>query len=113
MKKFKCLIIGNDINAYYLARCYHELTGRKADLLAIDIPGQKSFAFTRYTKILNIKYVEKLWDENIFLNELDIYYELNKEEKILLISSNETYGDYIAKNQKKLKRKFYFNYPSV
>lgn len=113
MKKFKCLIIGNDINAYYLARCYHELTGRKADLLAIDIPGQKSFAFTRYTKILNIKYVEKLWDENIFLNELDNYYELNKEEKILLISSNETYGDYIAKNQKKLKRKFYFNYPSV
>ena len=60
MKEFRCLIIGNDINAYYLARCYHEFTGKKADLISIDIPGQKSFAYTRYTKILNIKYIEKL-----------------------------------------------------
>ena len=35
MKKFRALIIGNDINAYYLARCYHEFTGEKADLLSI------------------------------------------------------------------------------
>ena len=33
MKEFRCLIIGNDINAYYLARCYHEFTGKKADLI--------------------------------------------------------------------------------
>lgn len=110
---FRCLIIGNDINAYYLARCYHELTGKKADLIGIDIPGQKSFAYTRYTKILNIKYVEKLWDENIFLTVLEDYYLSHKDEKILLVSSNETYGEYIAKNQSKLKKKFYFNYPSV
>lgn len=113
MKEFRCLIIGNDINAYYLARCYHELTGMKADLISISIPGQKSFAYTRYTKILNIKYIEKLWDENIFLNALEEYYNLHKDEKILLVSSNETYGDFIAKNQNKLKKKFYFNYPSV
>ena len=56
MKKFRALIIGNDINAYYLARCYHEFTGEKADLLSIIIPGEKPFAYTRYTKILNIKY---------------------------------------------------------
>ncbi|MCR5482907.1 MAG: carboxylate--amine ligase, partial [Bacilli bacterium] len=36
-----------------------------------------------------------------------------KDEKILLVSSNETYGEFIAKNQKDLKDKFYFNYPSV
>lgn len=113
MKDFRCLIIGNDINAYYLARCYHELTGKKADLIGLSIPGEKSFAYTRYTKILNIKYVEKLWDENIFLNELEEYYEVYKGEKILLVSSNETYGEHIAKNQNKLKKKFYFNYPSV
>ncbi len=113
MKEFRCLIIGNDINAYYLARCYHEFTGKKADLISIDILGQKSFAYTRYTKILNIKYIEKLWDENIFLNALEEYYNLHKGEKILLVSSNETYGEFIAKNQSKLKKKFYFNYPSV
>ena len=113
MKDFRTLIIGNDINAYYLARCYHELTGKKADLISLIVPGQKTFAYTRYTKILNIKYIEKLWDENIFLNALDEYYNEHKDEKILLISSNETYGEYIAKNQSKLKKKFYFSYPSV
>lgn len=110
---FRCLIIGNDINAYYLARCFHELTGKKADLIGLSIPGEKSFAYTRYTKILNIKHVEKLWDENIFLNMLEDYYLSHKDEKILLVSSNETYGEFIAKNQNKLKKKFYFNYPSV
>lgn len=113
MEDFRTLIIGNDINAYYLARCYHELTGKKADLISLIVPGQKTFAYTRYTKILNIKYIEKLWDEKIFLNALDEYYNEHKDEKILLISSNETYGEYIAKNQSSLKKKFYFNYPSV
>ena len=54
MKKFRALIIGNDINAYYLARCYHEFTGEKADLLANYIAGEKPFSYTRYTNILNI-----------------------------------------------------------
>ena len=110
---FKTLIIGNDINAYYLARCYHEFTGNKADLISNFIPGMIPFAYTRYTKILNLKFVENLWDEETFLNTLKAYYNENKNEKILLISSNETYGEFIAKNQTKLKKMFYFNYPSV
>lgn len=110
---FRTLIIGNDINAYYLARCYHEFTGKKADLISNFIPGMIPFAYTRYTKILNIKFVEKLWDENIFLDTLNEYYEEHKDEKILLVSSNETYGEFIAKNKTKLKKKFFFNYPSV
>ena len=113
MEDFRCLIIGNDINAYYLARCYHEYTNKKADLLAIHIEGQKPYAYTRYTKILNIKYIDNFWDEKVFLKELDKYYEEHKDEKILLVSANETYGEFIAKNQKKLEKKFYFNYPSV
>ena len=113
MKDFRALIIGSDINAYYLARCYHEYTGKKADMLGLTIPGQKSHAYTRYTKILNMRHVENLWDEQVFLNELDKYYEEHKDEKILLVSSNETYGEFIAKNQDSLKDKFYFNYPSV
>ena len=108
MKDFRCLIIGSDINAYYLARCYHEYTGRKADLLA-TFP----FSYTKYTKILDIKYINNLWDEKVFLNELDKYYKEHKDEKILLVSSNETYGEFIAKNQNSLKKKFYFSYPSV
>ena len=59
MKDFRTLVIGSDPNAYYLARCYHELTGKKADMLAIHIEGQKPFAFTRYTSIINVKYEGK------------------------------------------------------
>lgn len=111
-KSFKALILGNDINAYYLARCYHELTGRKADLIGIEIPGRKSFAYTRFTNILNIRYVKNLWDENIFLNTLEEYYKENQDEPILLVSSNETYSIFIARNKDTLKDKFYFSYPS-
>ncbi|MBR4762447.1 MAG: hypothetical protein IK086_07415, partial [Clostridia bacterium] len=70
-------------------------------------------AYTRFTKIHNREYVENMWDEQVFLAALDNYYEKHKGEKILLVSSNETYGEYIAKNQDTLKDKFYFNYPSV
>ncbi|MBR4910046.1 MAG: hypothetical protein IKZ47_01825 [Clostridia bacterium] len=113
MENFKALIIGSDINAYYLARCYHEFTGRKADMLALNTTGEKPFAYTRFTKIHNREYVDNMWEEQVFLEALDRYYEKNKGEKILLVSSNETYGEYIAKNQDALKDKFYFNYPSV
>lgn len=113
MENFRALIIGSDINAYYLARCYHEFTGKKADMLALEVSGEKPFVYTRYTKILNIKYVKNLWDEQVFLDEMNGYYEENRGEKILLVSSNETYGEYIAKNQEALREKFYFNYPAV
>ncbi len=113
MKEFRALIIGTDINAYYLARCYHEYTGKKADMLGIIKEGVKPYAYTRYTKILNMEYVENFWEEEVFLKTLDEYYEKHKGEKILLVSSNETYGEFIAKNKERLEGKFYFNYPSV
>ncbi|MBO4432458.1 MAG: hypothetical protein J5852_02885, partial [Clostridia bacterium] len=75
MEKFRALIIGSDINAYYLARCYHEFTGLKADMLALAVSGEKPFVYTRYTKILNIKYIENLWDEQVFLSALGDYYK--------------------------------------
>ena len=28
---FNVVLIGTDINAYYMSRCYHELTGKKAE----------------------------------------------------------------------------------
>lgn len=111
MNDFRALIIGTDINAYYLARCYHELTGKKADMLGY-IEEVKPHAYTKYTNICNMKYVENLWEEEVFLKALDEYYEEHKDEKILLVSANETYGDYLAKNEDALKDKFYFNYPS-
>lgn len=113
MKDFRILIIGTDINAYNLARCYHEYTGRVADMYGSTEKGRKPLAFTKYSSILNMQYKEGLWDESRFLKALDEYYELHKDEKILLISSNETYAEFIAKNKKKLQKKYYFSYPSL
>ncbi len=111
MKDFRVLIIGTDINAYYLARCYHEYTGKKPDMLGY-IEEIKPHAYTKYTNICNMKYIPNLWEEEVFLNALDEYYKEHEGEKILLISATETYGDFIAKNREKLEGKFYFNYPS-
>ena len=60
---FKILIIGTDMNAYTMARCAHELTGEKIDLI-----GKQEMKFTSLSKITNVSYVDNLWDTNVFKN---------------------------------------------
>ena len=48
--------------------------------------------------------IEKELRDDMFahLEKMDVeYYNEHKDEKILLVSSNETYGEYIAKNKNK------------
>ena len=103
---FTLLIVGADANAYYMARCYHELTGKLAYLIA-----KNPIWFSHYSKILNIKYYENIWDEQELLKILDNFYEEHKDKPILLVSATENYIELISKNEQKLKDKFYFNYP--
>lgn len=105
---FEVLILGSDVNAYYMARCTHEKYGKKAYLLA-----SKKMAFTAYSTILNIIYDSKIWEENYFLEALDRFAEMHKEKKILLISSNETYAEFIVKNKDKINKQYVYNYPSL
>ena len=104
---FILLIIGADANAYYMARCYHELTRKKAYLIA-----KNPIWFTDTSKIVNIKYNDNLRDEKELLKELEIFYNEHKNDKILLVSATENYIELISKNKDKLKDKFYFNYAS-
>lgn len=105
---FEVLIIGTDANAYYMARCCHEAYNKKAYIL-----GKSPMAFTKYSSILNIIYDENIWSEEGFLTALDKFYNEHKDSKILLVSSNETYAEFISKNRDTLKDKFFFNYPTV
>ena len=105
---FILLIIGADTNAYYMARCYHELTGKKAYLIA-----KNPLWFTDTSKIVNASYNENLREEKILLEELDNFYNLHKNEKILLVSVSENYIELISKNKAKLKDKYFFNYSDV
>lgn len=104
---FDILIIGTDANAYYMARCFHELYGKKATLL-----GKSPLPYTSFTDILNLKYDESIWNEDGFLNALYEHKKKVGNKKVLLISSNETYAGFIAKNKEKLATIGYvFNYP--
>lgn len=104
---FTLLIVGMDANAYYMARCYHELTGKKAYLI-----GKNPIWFTSISKITIPKYYSDIWEEKSFLKILDDFYKKHKTEKILLVSATENYIKLISKNKEYLDKKFYFNYPS-
>lgn len=105
---FTLLIIGADTNAYYMARCYHELTGKKAYTMA-----KNPIWFTSISKITIPHYNNDLREEKVLLKELDDFYNKHKNEKILLVAASENYIELIAKNKNKLKDKFYFNYADV
>ncbi len=104
---FEVLIIGTDANAYYMARCFHELYGKKAKLL-----GKSPLPYTAFSDILDITYDQNIWEEEGFLNAVYDFKKKNGDKKTLLISSNETYAGFIANNRKKLLDVgFVFNYP--
>lgn len=105
---FEVLILGTDANAYYMARCCYESYHKKAYLI-----GKDRLAFTKFSNILNVEYVSGLWEEETFLNTLEEFANKHKEKKIILISTNETYAEYISANKKKLNKQFVYNYPSV
>ena len=105
---FEILIAGTDANAYYMARCYHEAYGKKANLL-----GKTPMIYTKYTNILNVIYDENIWTEQGFLDAIEKFRLEHPGKKILLISSNETYAAFISKNKDIINEQFVHNYPSI
>ncbi len=101
------LILGTDANAYYMARCCYEAYQIKPYVI-----GCEELSFTKYTNILNVSYNKNLWDEKEFLKVLEDFAK-DKSEKIILISTNETYSEFISKNKKELEKKYLFNLPSL
>ncbi len=103
MKEFKVLILGSDANAYYMARCAYVAYHKKAHLIAKD-----RLAFTKFSNILTIEYHEDLWDETKFIEYVNTYAKDNANYKILMISTNETYSIYIARNKEKFLENIIF-----
>ncbi len=102
---FIVLILGSDINAYYMARCYHEEYNKKAYMI-----GKLGMNFTSYSKIINLEIYDDLQDENSFKKILKSFYMKHRNKKILLIGSNDTYVRLIIENQDYLKKYFIFPY---
>lgn len=105
---FKVVILGSDINAYYMARNFHEEYGIKSHLI-IKTP----MYFTSLSKILDYEVVPNLWQKEKFLNALNNYAENNKSSKLILVPSNDNYVRLIAENKKELEKKYLFNCPDI
>ena len=101
---FQVLIIGSDANAYYMARASYEAYRKKAHLIA-----KNRLAFTKFSNILTIEYHDDLWEEEAFVQILNQYAK-DHPEKILTISTNETYSLFLARNQQKLRENLIFFY---
>ncbi len=105
---FEVLILGTDANAYYMARCCYEAYHKKAYVI-----GKDRLAFTKFSNILKVSYEKDIWNEKGFLKILKDFANQHQDKKILLISTNETYVEFISKNKEKLSKQYVFNYPSI
>lgn len=101
----KVLIIGTDINAYYMSRCYHELTGKKADII-----GNRPMP---YTSISHSIVVPNFNNKENFKKALVEYGEKNKEYQILLIATSDLYVKMLAEEKNLLEKYYVFNYPDI
>ena len=103
MEEFEILILGSDANAYYMARCTYEAYQKKAHLI-----GKDKLAFTKFSNILTIEYQKDLWNEEKFIKILNNYGEKYSHKKILVISTNETYSIFLARNKNKIRKNLIF-----
>lgn len=103
--KIKVLIMGTDINAYYMSRCYHELTGKKADII-----GNRAMP---YTDISNSIIIKDFNNKENFIKALTEYGEKNKDYKILLIATSDLYVKLVAEEKSLLEKYYVFNYPNI
>ncbi|MBR3897700.1 MAG: ATP-grasp domain-containing protein [Bacilli bacterium] len=102
---FEVVIIGSDANAYYMARCAHEAYGKKVKLISV-----KPMSFVVHSSIIDAKYDERLWDKEKFPIAMNEYVKEINADKIVCISSNETYARYLVANADKLDKRIVYNY---
>ena len=102
-KTFLPIILGTDANAYGIARSFNDKYNIKS--LAI---GTFPLRETKDSKIIDVKIVKNLTDENIFLNTL---LEIGKTYKqkydyLILLSCAEWYTNPIVNNMEELSKYF-------
>jgi len=105
---FTVLLLGSDANAYYMARCFHELYHTPVDMMNTALIG-----VTEYSNIINFIEVENFSDKAVFVEALNNYSNKSKFEKIVLIATNDKYVRMIVENKDVLDSKFVFNYPTL
>lgn len=107
MADFIPVIVGTDLNTYYMGASFHEAYGVKPYLL-----GQMKLGYTKYSDIFaKTKLVENLsTDSDVFVNALiDYAHELDyQKQPLVLVGTNDEYVRLIIENQDVLKKYYHF-----
>jgi D-aspartate ligase len=108
--EFFPVIIGTDLNAYYMARCFNDEYNVRPLVL-----GKAEMAFTNLSNILDCQIIGDLWDEDLFVETL-----IGKAKELaslkvplLLVATNDFYVRLVVKNAKALSKYYVFNYPPL
>lgn len=107
-QSFIPVIIGTDINAYYMAACFHEEYNIKPYLI-----GKVKMGFTNYSSIIeHVELNSDLDQSDKFADILNEYAEKinNNGKKLVLIGTNDPYVRLIVENREALSSTFTFNY---
>lgn len=103
------VLLGSDINAYYMARCVHELYGVKTDLIAAE-----KIRFTEFSSIVNIHYYPDLRTEEGFKAALIDYGKTHLEHgRSLVIPCHDIYVRLLLENANALTSYYVFNCPTL
>ncbi len=106
--KFDVVLIGTDVNAYYMARNFHEEYGIKSHVI-----GRVSMLFTTLSSIIDLTIVPDLIKEDVFVKELVKLAKKIKNKKIILVGCNDDYVSLIIRNKKELSKYYLFNYTNI
>lgn len=101
--RFLPVLLGSDINAYGMARAFHEEYGIQSLALA-------SFALapTRYSKIVTVEVTPRFNEAEVFLDHvLDRGRKLAKDyDHLLLVPCGDTYAELVSRFQEELSEVF-------
>lgn len=106
--KVKPLILGSDINAYSLARIFHEYYDIIPDLYAMEALPQ-----TANSNILRLKTIDNFNKQDVFVENIINYAKDNEGSIIIVIPCSDFYSKALSLNKDKLKKYVRFNVPSA
>lgn len=110
MKQFQPVILGSDINAYGMARAFHEAYGKKSIAFA-----HFQLSPTKYSKIIDVRIVQDFGKLDIFKQTLLQFAKTwrteNPQVELLLISCGDAYANLLSECGNELKE--YFAYHTI
>ena len=101
------VVTSSDINAYSMARAFHEAYGVKSLMIARKISGTID-----YSKILDFRCEPNLTDDKVFMNTLRGIYEEFKDQykHIIILGCTDHYVRLIVAHKKELSKMFVVPY---